>query len=75
MRLLVLLVDDGVLGGSGARGEAGVAVLGDVLVGLLGGSGTTLLDGLGNVVGGVLDIALLEMESESKEEKWGKKRG
>jgi hypothetical protein len=54
MRLLVLLVDNSVLGGGGARGEAGVAVLGDVLVGLLGGGSTATLDGLGNVVGGVL---------------------
>jgi hypothetical protein len=60
MRLLVLLVDNSVLGGSGARAKAGVVVLGDVLVGLLGGGGTGALDGLGNVVGGVLEGVLLE---------------
>lgn len=54
MGLLVLLVNDGVLGGSGTRGEGSVGVLSDVLVGLLGGSGTSALDGLGNVVDGVL---------------------
>lgn len=52
--LLVLLVNDGVLGGAGAGADVGVAVLGDVLVGLLGSLGTGALDGLGNVVGGVL---------------------
>lgn len=51
---LVLLVDDGVLGGASAGADAGVVVLGDVLVGLLGSSGTGALDGLRDVVGGVL---------------------
>lgn len=52
--LLVLLVNDGVLGGAGAGADVGVAVLGDVLVGLLGSLGAGALDGLGDVVGGVL---------------------
>jgi hypothetical protein len=52
---LVLLVDNGILGGAGARGEACVVVLGDVLVGLLGGLGTGALDGLGDVVCCVLE--------------------
>lgn len=51
---LVLLVDDGVLGGLSAGAEAGVGVLGNVLVGLLLSSGTGALDGLRDVVGGVL---------------------
>ena len=51
---LVDLVGDGVLGGRSARSEGRVAVLGDLLVGLLGSGGTSTLDGLGHVVGGVL---------------------
>ena len=52
--LLVLLVDDSILSGGSAASEAGIAVLGDTLVGFLGGSGSTTLDGLRDVVGGVL---------------------
>ena len=52
--LLVLLVDNGILGSGGAAGEACVVVLGDALVGLLGGFGTGALNGLRDVVGGVL---------------------
>jgi hypothetical protein len=51
---LVLLVDDGVLGGSGTAGKACVVVLGDLLVGLLGCLSTSSLNGLGDVVCGVL---------------------
>lgn len=36
-------------------GKVGVVVLGNFLVGLLGSGRAGLLDGLGNVVGGVLD--------------------
>jgi hypothetical protein len=36
-------------------GEGGIAVLGDLLVGLLGGGRDALLDGLADVVDGVLD--------------------
>jgi hypothetical protein len=53
---LVDLVSNSILCGSGAGAEAGVAVLGNLLVGLLGSLGTGALDGLGNVVGGVLEI-------------------
>ena len=52
---LVELVSNGILCGSGARAEAGIVVLGNLLVGLLGSLGTGALDGLGNVVGGVLE--------------------
>jgi hypothetical protein len=41
---------------SGAGAEACVVVLGNLLVGLLGSFRTGALDGLGNVVGGVLEI-------------------
>ena len=51
---LVDLVGDGVLGGRSARSEGRVAVLGDRLVGLLGCLSTGALDGLRDVVGGVL---------------------
>jgi hypothetical protein len=51
---LVELVSNGVLGGGGTAADAGVVVLGNGLVGLLGCLGAGTLDGLGNVVGGVL---------------------
>ena len=51
---LVLLVEDGVLGGGGTAADACVAVLGDVLVDLLGCLGPGALDGLRDVVCGVL---------------------
>lgn len=54
--LFVLLVNDRILGSGGTGGELGVVVLGDLLVGLLGSLGTGALDGLGDVVGGVLLI-------------------
>ena len=54
---LVELVSDGILCGSGAGAQAGIVVLGDLLVGLLGSLRTGALDGLGNVVGGVLLVA------------------
>merc|ERR1739841_131221 len=53
--LLIELVGDGIASGLGAGAEVGIAVLGDVLVGLLGSSGTGARNGLGNVVCGVLD--------------------
>ncbi len=52
--LLVLLVEKGVLGSSDTRGNVGVVVLGDLLVDLLRGSGSGALDGLADVVDGVL---------------------
>ena len=51
--LLVELVADGITSSLGAGADAGVAVLGDLLVGLLGSGGGGSLDGLGDVVGGV----------------------
>lgn len=56
MARLVELVSNGILCGSGAGAEACVVVLGNLLVGLLGSFRTGALDGLGNVVGGVLEI-------------------
>jgi len=47
---LVLLVDDGILCGGSTGAQAGIGVLGDVLVGLLGSLGTGALDGLRDVV-------------------------
>lgn len=52
--LLVLLVTDGVDGSAGAGADFGVGVLGDLLVGLLGSGGTGALNGLSDVVGGLL---------------------
>lgn len=65
---LVELVSNGILCGSGAGAEAGIVVLGNLLVGLLGSLGTGALDRLGNVVGGVLeDVSMLhEGEGEVK---------
>lgn len=51
---LVLLVNGGILCGSGAGAQACVRVLGDLLVGLLGSLSTGTLDGLSDVVAGVL---------------------
>lgn len=50
---LILLVNKSILGGGGTAGEGCIAVLGNLLVGLLAGSGTGTLDGLSDVVGGV----------------------
>lgn len=57
--VLVLLVTESVDGSVGASAEAGIRVLGDLLVGGLGGLGTSTLDGLRDVVGGVLFADLL----------------
>lgn len=54
MNLLVLLVDEGILGSGGTGGDVGVVILSDGLVALLGGLSASALDGLGDVVGGVL---------------------
>lgn len=51
---LVLLVEEGVLGRSSTGGEVGVVVLCNLLVDLLGGAGSSALDGLADVVDGVL---------------------
>jgi hypothetical protein len=63
--LLVDLVASGVKGAGGTVGEgvlAGDVALGLLLVGLLGGGGGGTLDGLGNVVGGVLMVLLAKLE-------------
>ena len=52
--LLVLLVNESILGGTSASAELRIVVLGNLLVGLLGGLGSGALDGLLDVVGGVL---------------------
>lgn len=51
---LVLLVNDGVLAGGETGAQACIVVLGNALVGLLGSFSTGALDGLADVVGGVL---------------------
>lgn len=56
---LVHLVSNGVLGGGCAGAQASITVLGDLLVGLLGGGGSGTLDGLGDVVGSVLKERIL----------------
>lgn len=53
---LILLVNDSVLGSGGTAGEGCVGVLGDRLVGLLGCLSSGTLDGLRDVVGGVLEV-------------------
>lgn len=49
------LVSEGVTGRRETGADGGVGVLGDLLVGLLGSGGGGTLDGLGDVVSGVLD--------------------
>lgn len=66
--LLVLLVNNGILSGGGAAGQAGIVVLSDTLVGLLGSSSTSALDGLRDVVGGVLWKEMLENVREAGDE-------
>lgn len=56
MANLVLLVAESIDGSVGTSAQLGIGVLGDLLVGLLGGSGTSALDGLRDVVDGVLGI-------------------
>ena len=51
--LLVELVSDSITAGLKSGANVGIAVLCDFLVGLLGGSGTSALDGLRDVVCGV----------------------
>jgi hypothetical protein len=51
---LILLVEEGILSSAGAGGDLCVVALSDVLVGLLGSLGTGALDGLSDVVGGLL---------------------
>jgi hypothetical protein len=51
---LVLLVGNGILSGAGTSGDLGIVVLSDILVCLLGSLSASALNGLGDVVGGVL---------------------
>lgn len=51
---LVLLVAERVLGSAGAGRDVGIAALSDILVGLLGSLSSSALDGLSDVVGGLL---------------------
>lgn len=51
---LVLLVAECVLGSAGAGGDVGIAALSDALVGLLGSLSSSALNGLRDVVGGLL---------------------
>ena len=54
--LLVNLIADGILGGRGTSAEAGIVVLGNRLVGLLGRGAGGALDRVSDVVGGVVDL-------------------
>jgi hypothetical protein len=54
--LLVNLVAESILASAQASADIGVVVLGNLLVGLLGTSVHGALDGLGDVVGGVVDL-------------------
>lgn len=65
--VLVLLVTEGVDGSVGASAEAGVGILGDLLVGGLRGLGTGTLDGLRDVVGGVLSRCVKIQLGEKRE--------
>ena len=53
MLLLIKLVGDGIAGGLETGVDGSVAVLGHLLVGLLGSGGAGALDGLADVVGGL----------------------
>lgn len=62
--VLLSLVSNGVLGSRGACAQACVSVLCDRLVGLLGCLGSGTLDGLSDVVCGLLwrELACVDME-------------
>ncbi len=51
---LVELVSNGILGSGGTAAQGSIGILGDLLVGLLGGGGTGTLYALRDVVGSVL---------------------
>lgn len=64
---LVLFVDSGVLGSTCAGAEASIGIFGDVLVCFLGALVGRALDGLGDVVCGVLrKSAILEHYSDQR---------
>jgi hypothetical protein len=50
---LIHLVSNSILGRGGTAAEGCVAVLGNLLIGLLAGGGAGALDGLRDVVGGI----------------------
>jgi hypothetical protein len=52
--LFVFLVDDGIFRSACSGTQASIRVLGDILVCLLGGFGSSALDGLLGVVRGIL---------------------
>jgi len=52
---LVHLVSDSVLASTQTSSEGSITILGNVLVGLLGSGSTSTLNGLADVVGGVLN--------------------
>lgn len=58
VRLLVLLVDYSVLGSAGTGAQLSIIILGNLLVGFLRCLGTSSLNSLGNVVGGVLCMSV-----------------
>lgn len=57
--VLVDLVTDSIDGSVGTSAQLGIGVLGNLLVGLLGSSRAEALDGLSNVVDGVLRTCLV----------------
>jgi hypothetical protein len=57
----VLLVDQSILGSGGTSADAGIVVLGDLLVGLLGSLSSGALDSLADVLSGVLNVFMLVM--------------
>jgi len=61
VRQLILLVKNSILSGGSAGRDVRVVVLGNLLVGLLGGLGAGALNGLSDVVGGVLLKVLVMM--------------
>ena len=61
MRSLIELVSNSILSSGSAGAQAGIIVLGDRLVGLLGCLSTASLDRLGNVVGSVLSTTISKL--------------
>lgn len=70
VRLLVDLVSDGITSSLGSGSDGGIAVFGDLLVGLLGCGGTGTLDALGHVVCGVPGGGMLVRCSDGCTRSW-----